>query len=560
MNKSSQYAPSSGLLSIYAKVAFVVALVTANATAYAQIERAKALEIWNPNSPSNSFFITYEAGTETYGLNMGKAKPVTGSLFFAGVITGDTVKFESLAPGTSGQVLVGGSVPSWSSAKDLFWSLTGNTLSGVAPEPTQRLGSTNNYDLVLQSGGVERFRIKPFSPGFFLPDIPSTQRTILTINGAPFLDFSGSATATSADGNVFLGVGAGNPLTSGLQNVGIGPNALGSITTGGANIGIGRGVLLTCTTCDGNIAFGTNALLEANSSAVSTNIAIGLTALFALTSGRDNIVMGTSAAANATTSNRNIVLGESAMRVTGVVNLGSDNIAIGARTLLSLNASSYNVAIGRDAGHDVTTGEMNTFLGYSSGFVNGQPQRSRSTAIGAYASVNANDAVVIGAIAGFNGASVSQFVGIGRRTPLRRLHVAAGGTDYVAGTPLIRDEFMTGTPNTTAYAAGDGVVVATTDGDLYKKRGANAQAAIGIHSLIVNGAAAPAVIYNDVAVGFDLVGDEVITGVVVNLGGGVADAIPIAITEIDGAADQISFVTQAAIGNAAQVHFIFVRP
>lgn len=560
MNKSSQYAPSSGLLSIYAKVAFVVAIVTANATAYAQIERAKALEIWNPNSPSNSFFMTYEAGTETYGLNMGKAKPVTGSLFFAGVITGDTVKFESLAPGTSSQVLVGGSVPSWSSAKDLFWSLTGNTLSGAAPEPTQRLGSTNPYDLVLQSNGVERLRLRAGVSGLYVADFASSQRPALSVGGITMLDFSGAATTGSADGNVFLGSGAGNPTVTGLQNIGIGPNAVGAITTGGGNVGIGRGALLNCTDCGSNIAIGSNSMLSAVLGAASGNTAIGATALFMLTSGLDNVVIGTSAAADATTSTRNVIIGSSAMRVSGVTNLGSDNIAIGANTLLSLNAASYNIAIGRDAGHDLTTGELNTFIGPQSGFVTGQPQRNRSTAIGAYASVNANDAVVIGGIAGFNGATVSQFVGIGRRTPLRRLHVAAGGTDYVAGTPLIRDEFMTGTPNTTAYAAGDGVVVATTDGDLYKKRGANAQAAIGIHSLIVNGVAAPAVIYNDVAVGFDLVGDEVITGVVVNLGGGVADAIPIAITEIDGAADQISFVTQAAIGNAAQVHFIFVRP
>lgn len=550
----------SDLISVLASVAFVVALVTANATVYAQVERAKAVEIWNPNNPGNTFFMTYQNGTETWGLAMGKARPSNGSLLFAGAATGDTVSLEALPVGTSTQILTGGALPTWSSGNSLFWSTSGNILSGTAPEPTQKLGSTNNYDLVFQSGGIERFRIKPLQPGLFMPDFPSTQRTALTINGASFLDFSGAATTTSADGNVFLGVGAGNPSVSGLQNIGIGPNALGSVTTGTANIGIGRGALLSCTDCGGNIAIGVNSLLNANLGTANSNTAIGLTALFMLTSGTDNIVVGTSAAADATTSNRNIVLGESAMRVIGVTNLGSDNIAIGSSTLKQLNASSYNIAIGRDAGHDVTTGEMNTFVGYQAGFFTGQPQRSRSTAIGAFATVNANDAVVIGGIAGFNGATVSQFVGIGRRTPLRRLHIAAGGTDYVPGTPLIRDEFMIGTPNTTAYAAGDGVVIATTDGDLYKKRGASAQAAIGIFSLVVNGAAAGVLVYNDVPVGFDLAGNEVVTGTVVNLGGGAADAVPIAITEIDAVNDQISFVTNVAIGPLAQVHFIFVRP
>ena len=71
---------------------------------------------------------------------------------------------------------------------------------------------------------------------------------------------------------------------------------------------------------------------------------------------------------------------------------GSNNIAIGNKSLES-TTSDNNTAIGSNSGNSNTSGQYNSFLGYNS---NTSGTYSYSTAIGQYATISANNQVVLG--------------------------------------------------------------------------------------------------------------------------------------------------------------------
>ncbi|MCB9267511.1 MAG: hypothetical protein H6558_21005 [Lewinellaceae bacterium] len=183
--------------------------------------------------------------------------------------------------------------------------------------------------------------------------------------------------------SVFIGIGAGaNDDLSSNRNVAVGHQALNLNTTGDTNSAFGWFALRSNTTGYGNTAIGYQAL-EKNTTGL-LNIANGGGALLGNISGNYNIGIGTDAIFNNTT--------------------GNENIGIGSGALASNKTGSDNIALGKFA--DV-----------------GADNLTNATAIGAYSWAGQSNSLVLGSIAGVNGATNSTSVGIGTTTPTSALDV-----------------------------------------------------------------------------------------------------------------------------------------
>ena len=158
-------------------------------------------------------------------------------------------------------------------------------------------------------------------------------------------------------------VGLGNTTTT-VGNLTV-QNVTLSSTNGDANIhgltvGQGGGSVST------NTAVGASAL-AANTTG-SVNSAFGYQAGYSLTTGTFNSFFGENSAYYQTTGSYNIAIGQGALQgVSGQSNTGSYNTAVGNNALLNNTTASNNTAVGYQAGYTNSTGAQNSFLGYQSG-------------------------------------------------------------------------------------------------------------------------------------------------------------------------------------------------
>ena len=120
----------------------------------------------------------------------------------------------------------------------------------------------------------------------------------------------------------------------------------------GVNVGFGLNGITT------NIAVGDTAL-DSNTTG-SNNTAVGYNALTANTDGFQNTAVGFQSLTAAATANYNVAVGYRALNST----TDSGNTAIGADALLLVSTGTNNVAIGYQAGNSITTGSNNIVIGY----------------------------------------------------------------------------------------------------------------------------------------------------------------------------------------------------
>ena len=182
------------------------------------------------------------------------------------------------------------------------------------------------------------------------------------------------------------------------KNIAVGVTALDAITTGDQNIAIGYNAGGAITTTSGNIAIG----IEAGSSmttAGGVNILIGSDAGKSLTLGSQNIAIGFGALDASTVGDNNIAIG---LNTLGSLDTdggddGDSNIAIGANAGMSATSMDGAVLIGYEAGTSITTGDDNVFIGNRAG--QATTTGHSNTAIGRhalYTNIDGDGSVAIG--------------------------------------------------------------------------------------------------------------------------------------------------------------------
>ena len=108
--------------------------------------------------------------------------------------------------------------------------------------------------------------------------------------------------------------------------------------------------------------------------------------------------------------------------------MGSSNAFFGGDAGGANQTGNQNSFFGRVAGSGNVSGSGNSYFGYGA---TGSAALTNATAIGFDAFVGSNNSLVLGSIAGVNGASASVNVGIGTTTPTRPLHIVTSAQQVV---------------------------------------------------------------------------------------------------------------------------------
>ena len=184
-----------------------------------------------------------------------------------------------------------------------------------------------------------------------------TWRTASSSSGVPYTGATSSVNLGAYDLTV-NGLTVGKGLGAVSTNTAIGLSALSKNTTGGLNTANGSGSLFSNTTGSSNTAIGESALYKNISG--NNNIAIGKNALYSNTSGSNNTASGESALFSNTTGYNNTGIGVSALRSNTI---GNYNTGIGSSALYSNTTGTSNTANGFNALYSNTSGTNNTAIG-----------------------------------------------------------------------------------------------------------------------------------------------------------------------------------------------------
>lgn len=301
------------------------------------------------------------------------------------------------------------------------------------------IGTSTTPSSLTVSGATTTTQIK-------LPATTDANTGVIYQGATPVLHTYGSA-------NFFLGANAGNftlNTTSAEHNIGIGVNALVNLTTGNSNVALGYDALVTDQSGSANTAIGSGAMGGPRVIDGGWNTAVGAGAGNSITTGGFNVCLGFNSFGSSDGGwGFNVAVGTYAMsNAQGTL---TEDVAVGPMSLLNLNDGRYNTAVGgnsaifvssgskntlvgnragvefnpadnSDPYHSLTTGNNNTFVGYSSGLAS-TTQHDNATAIGYMAKVDANNAMVLGGT-GDNAVNV----GINTTTPQTKLDVNGDAT------------------------------------------------------------------------------------------------------------------------------------
>ena len=172
---------------------------------------------------------------------------------------------------------------------------------------------------------------------------------------------AGGTVTTTADATLNgLTVGKGGGAVS--TNTAVGASALVANTTGANHTAVGYQALYSNTTGVNNTAVGGEALYT--NSTGGNNVAMGRQAMQYNTTGEANAGVGYGALRDNTTGSYNSAFGMFALESNTT---GIENTAVGYQALVANTTASYNTAVGRNSLVACTTGTHNTVIGHNSG-------------------------------------------------------------------------------------------------------------------------------------------------------------------------------------------------
>lgn len=267
-------------------------------------------------------------------------------------ITGTTVSF-------NGNVGIGVTPSAWT--RGPAFELKGTTVTYINSPSAQAFSiNSNNYfgsgGNIYNATGYATQYAQYLGQHIWYTAPSGTAGTAITFTQAMTLDASGRLLigTTSVSGNNYLQVNS-DALINGLT---VGRGA-GAVST---NTAVGASALAANTTGTENTAVGANSLLS-NTTGI-TNTAIGLNTLRTNISGQENTALGHQVL-YANTGSYNTGAGTNTLRFN---TSGANNTAFGYNSLFSNTTASNNTAVGYQAGYTNITGSYNTFIGNKAGY------------------------------------------------------------------------------------------------------------------------------------------------------------------------------------------------
>ena len=261
-----------------------------------------------------------------------------------------------------------------------------------------------------------------------------------TAGGVPVAStkVANSFTADQVVNGLTVGRGAGAVST----NTAVGASALAANTTGFQNTAGGANALAVNTTGAASTAFGYNALALSTGDA---NNAFGRLAMPATTTGTNNAAFGNNTLQANTTGSYNVALGANALNANttasnntavgyqaGYANTtGTSNVAVGYTALKSSTTGYSNTAVGSQAGTSSTTGTWNTLIGEVAGYA--LTTGNSNTLVGTYA----GGSLTTGTLNTFVGSMVNGY-GCGYKVSTGSKNTIIGGFDGNQGGLDIR--------------------------------------------------------------------------------------------------------------------------
>ena len=193
--------------------------------------------------------------------------------------------------------------------------------------------------------------------------VTSSAAELNLLDGVTVLTTSvnGLSDALIEDNSMYIGNDPSSTTNSAQYNLAVGTTALDAVTTGDENVAVGYNALSANTTGYKNVAVGNHAL-NANTEGME-NVAIsGNTSLYNNTTGSQNVAIGAASLYNNETGNQNIAIGRASL----YSNTVSNNVGIGHESLKLNTTGTSNTALGYNAGNVLTTGSNNVILGSGS--------------------------------------------------------------------------------------------------------------------------------------------------------------------------------------------------
>ena len=296
-------------------------------------------------------------------------------------------------PSNGDQVFVADSAGTWGT-NNLTIGRNGSTIEGSATDLVCDISGVNvqcvyngtTWDIYAQVGandtavvtlnGTQTLTNKTLTaPTITSPTVTGTGTiAAATVTLSSTLSVTGVSTLTA--GAVIQGLTVGRGAGAVSTNTAVGASALAGSNTGGFNTAIGNNALAANTTGTRAVAVGYDAL-KANTTG-DRNHALGLGALATNTTGSFNTAVGGSALA-ASNSDNNVAVGYWALVS---ATSGANNVAVGVQALNSNTTGATNTAIGTLAGYSNVSGGEVTFAGYRAGYAS---TASYNTAFGSYA-------------------------------------------------------------------------------------------------------------------------------------------------------------------------------